>query len=262
MHRLFGRILLFQFRQILAHGLLDLGRFRQLFARNPALLGGIGLDETAVHRQVVSLHQSRFQTARYDLFKQLLEQFRFLKTTVPILRERGVMRNLLIEAQPRKPAPCQMHSQFLHQFALAGDAVQIADQQDAQQQFGIDRGTPRIAVAVPSAARARNSKRCAYRSAAAGGFRESDLPAEVVEQRFRAVVLSHHDQQASDDQNQTEHGRMLSSNMLLLNLILLIDVTFSTPTDGMRRPVSERDAISSQRRASRRKEKETGCEKD
>jgi hypothetical protein len=42
--------------------------------------------------------------------------------------------------------------------------------------------------------------------------------------------LSHHDQQASDDQNQTEHGQMLSSNMLLLNLILLIEVTFSTPT--------------------------------
>src|SRR2546423_15380849 len=53
---------------------------------------------------------------------------------------------------------------------------------------------------------------------------------EVVEQRFTAVVLPHHDQQASDDRNQTEHGRMLSSNMLLLNLILLIDVTFSTPT--------------------------------
>src|ERR1017187_4866628 len=30
--------------------------------------------------------------------------------------------------------------------------------------------------------------------------------AEVVEQRFGAVVLPHHDQQASDDQNQTEHG--------------------------------------------------------
>jgi hypothetical protein len=42
--------------------------------------------------------------------------------------------------------------------------------------------------------------------------------------------LPHHDQQASDDQNQTKHGQMLSSNMLLLNLILLIDVTFSTPT--------------------------------
>jgi hypothetical protein len=43
-------------------------------------------------------------------------------------------------------------------------------------------------------------------------------------------VLPHHDQQASDDGNPTEHGRMLFSNMLLLNLILLIDVTLSTPT--------------------------------
>jgi hypothetical protein len=42
--------------------------------------------------------------------------------------------------------------------------------------------------------------------------------------------LSHHDQQVSDDQNQTEHEQMLPSNMLLLNLTRLIDVTFSTPT--------------------------------
>jgi hypothetical protein len=42
--------------------------------------------------------------------------------------------------------------------------------------------------------------------------------------------LPHHDQQASDDENQTEHGRMPSSNTLPLILILLIDVTFSTPT--------------------------------
>jgi len=42
--------------------------------------------------------------------------------------------------------------------------------------------------------------------------------------------LPHHDQQAPDDQNQTEHGRMLCSNMLLLILISLIGVTFSTPT--------------------------------
>src|SRR4030081_3254235 len=64
------------------------------------------------------------------------------------------------------------------------------------------------------------------------GFRNLIFQAEVVEQRFRVVVLPHHDQQASDDRNQTEHGRMLSSNMLLPNLILLIEVTFSTPTPG------------------------------
>jgi hypothetical protein len=46
--------------------------------------------------------------------------------------------------------------------------------------------------------------------------------------------LPHHDQKSSDDENPTEHGQMLSSNMLLLDLILLIGVTFSTPTSPLR----------------------------
>jgi hypothetical protein len=35
------------------------------------------------------------------------------------------MRDFLIETQAREPAPRQVHAQFLHQLALAGDAVQI-----------------------------------------------------------------------------------------------------------------------------------------
>ena len=49
----------------------------------------------------------------------------------------GVMRDFLIEAQTGEPVPRQMHAQFLHQLAFAGDAVQIADQRNAQQQLGI-----------------------------------------------------------------------------------------------------------------------------
>ena len=67
-----------------------------------------------------------------DAFKQLLEQLRFLKPSVPVFGERGMMRNLLIEAQTGEPAPGQMHAQLLHQLALAGDAVQVANQQYAQ----------------------------------------------------------------------------------------------------------------------------------
>jgi hypothetical protein len=63
------------------------------------------------------------------------------------------------------------------------------------------------------------------------GLRNLILQAEVIEQCFRAVVSPHHDQQASDDENPTEHGQdHFSSNMLLPNLILLIGVTFLTPT--------------------------------
>ena len=48
---------------------------------------------------------------------------------------------------------------------------------------------------------------------------------DAVSNRVRGL-----DAGADDYLVQTEHGRMLSSNMLLPNLILLIDVTFSTPT--------------------------------
>jgi hypothetical protein len=65
--------------------------------------------------------------------------------------------------------------------------------------------------------------------------------AEVVEQRFRAVVSPHHDQQASEDRNQTEPGWMLSSNRLPPNLIPLIDVTFSTPTPGSKNEYGQPD---------------------
>src|SRR5438552_13975092 len=38
-------------------------------------------------------HQSHFHTLLHDLLKQLLEQLRLLKPSVPVLRECGVMRN-------------------------------------------------------------------------------------------------------------------------------------------------------------------------
>ena len=46
-----------------------------------------------------------------------------------------------------EPAPRQMHAQFLHQFAFAGNAVQMTDQENAQPEFGINRGATGLAVA-------------------------------------------------------------------------------------------------------------------
>ena len=132
MRRFFHRVLLFQFLQILTQGLMDLGRFHQLLARDAALFRGIGFHKTAIYRQLLAPYQPHLHTLAHDLFKQLLEQLRFLKPSVPVLGKGGVVGNLLIQAQPGEPAPCQMHAQLFHQLALAGDAVQIANQQDAQ----------------------------------------------------------------------------------------------------------------------------------
>jgi hypothetical protein len=57
-----------------------------------------------------------------------------------------VVRNLLIEAQTGEPAPGQMHAQLLDQFPFAGNAVEIADQKNAQQKFGINRRPTGLAV--------------------------------------------------------------------------------------------------------------------
>jgi len=61
-----------------------------------------------------------------------------VKLTMTVLGKRGVMRNFLIEAEPSKPAPSQMHTQLLDQLSFTRDAVQLADQQDAQGEFRID----------------------------------------------------------------------------------------------------------------------------
>src|SRR6202167_4817072 len=140
------------------------------------------------------------------------------------------MRNLLIEPQAGEPAPSQMHAQLFHKFALAADSVEISDQENAQQELGINRGSARIAVAVFHLLPDELEADVLVDQPWQVGLRNLISEAEVVKERFGAVVLPHHDQQSSDDENQTQHGRMPSSNMLPLNLILLIDVTFSTPT--------------------------------
>src|ERR1022692_152583 len=210
--------------------MVDLGGFGELFPWNAALLRCIGFHEAAIHRQMLAPHQSHFHTLLHDLFEQLLEQFRFLKPPMPVFREGGVMRNLLIETEARKPAPRQMHAQFLHQLAFAADAVEIADQENAQQELGIERRATHFAVALlqPLAHKCKADVFLDQPQQMVLG--NLIFQAEIVEQRFGAVVLPHHDQQSSDDENQTEHGPMPSSNTLLLNLILLIEVTFSTPT--------------------------------
>jgi hypothetical protein len=41
-----------------------------------------------------------------------------------------------------------MHAQFLHQLPSTDDAVEVTDQRNTQQEFGNNRGSPRLTVAV------------------------------------------------------------------------------------------------------------------
>lgn len=61
-----------------------------------------------------------------------------------------------------------MHAQIFHQLALAGDAIEIPDQQKAQQKLGINRGSTGVTVAVLSRCRTN-----------------SDIPVDEQQTRFR-----------------------------------------------------------------------------
>jgi hypothetical protein len=69
-----------------------------------------------------------------------------MKPPMTVLGECRVMWDLLIETQTREPAPGQVHAQLFHQLALAGNAVQITQKQNAQQKLGINGRKARIAV--------------------------------------------------------------------------------------------------------------------
>ena len=86
-----------------------------------------------------------------------------------------------------------MHAQFLDQLALARDAIQIADQQDAQQKLGINRGTPHLAVALLQPLAHKSKADVFFDETQQVGLWNLIFQAKVVEQRFRARLFPHHD---------------------------------------------------------------------
>jgi len=112
-----------------------------------------------------------------------------------VLGKRGVMGNLLIEAESGKPAPSQMHLELLDQFALTSHAIQIADQQDAQQEFRIDRWSARIAIGVFQLLTNEIEADVSVDETERVVFRDLIFNTKVIEQRFGTGVLSHHNPQ-------------------------------------------------------------------
>src|SRR5215469_7293189 len=118
------------------------------------------------------------------------------------------MRNFLIEPQAGEPAPRQVHAQLFHQLALTGDSVQVADQQDAQQQFGIDGWPPAVAIAILQFRSYKIEADVAVNQAQKMVLRNLIFDPEIVEQRLRAGVMSHHEQQASERGNVPQHHEL------------------------------------------------------
>jgi hypothetical protein len=98
-------------------------------------------------------------------------------------------------------APRQMHAQFLHQLAFARDAVEIPDQEDPQKWLRIDRRATVLTVADLQSL-AHKLKADVLLDVVFGNL---IFQTEVLEQRLRAVMASHHEQQASENGNPAKH---------------------------------------------------------
>src|SRR5260370_25509776 len=95
---------------------------------------------------MTSRSQADLNAAPDDRFNQIAEQTRFLETAVPILRERRVVRHFLIKLKPSEPSIREVHPHLFHQAPLAGDAVQVSDQQNSEEQLRIDRRPAGVAI--------------------------------------------------------------------------------------------------------------------
>src|SRR5713226_9094322 len=94
-----------------------------------ALPTGVGSRHRSIHRQIPSFYQTIHQTPPHDLFKHFQKHSRLTKTSVPILRKRCVVWNLLLEVQPSEPTIGQVHPDFFQQAPLAANPVEISHQQ-------------------------------------------------------------------------------------------------------------------------------------
>ncbi len=86
-----------------------------------------------------------------------------------------------------------MHTQLLDKLALAADAVQIVNQQNPQQELWIDRRTTCFAIAILQSLAHEPEVDMLINQPQQMILWNLIFQSEVVEQRFRAGVPTHHE---------------------------------------------------------------------
>src|SRR5262247_1612638 len=110
----------FECCQILSHstlltlllGPIDLGR------RLTVIAARIRLHDARVHRKSLALDQAGRHTGRNDALEYVAKDIALPEPVQPVLRERRMVRNLVVEIEPAEPPIGQMQLDFLGQLAL------------------------------------------------------------------------------------------------------------------------------------------------
>ena len=99
------------------------------------------LDQAAVDAEVLA----REQAADLPLIQNLGQKFGgnvAREQAIPVLRERRMIPDLIVDPEPDEPAEQEVEAQPLHQLALRADRIERLQQERPQQLFGRDRRAP------------------------------------------------------------------------------------------------------------------------
>jgi len=105
------------------------------------LVTGISGDQADIHRESFSLDRACRHAASPNFIEHPAERTALAEPSMPVLRECGVVRNGILQAQTAEPTMGQIQMHFLTQAAFGTDAIAVADDEHADHQLRIDGGT-------------------------------------------------------------------------------------------------------------------------
>ena len=108
----------------------------------------IGFDQAGIDCHALTADQTFFDAPRNSRLEKVAQQFALAEASMPVLGERRVIRDTLIQIEAAEPSICQVQMHLFAQPSLRADAEAIADQQHPDQQFRIDRWTTGVAVEI------------------------------------------------------------------------------------------------------------------
>jgi hypothetical protein len=183
--------------EILAHrtrlGLAIRGpRFGHAVPWQALVAARVGVDLTAVHRRALAGHKARLGAAAHDLLEQSAEHVAVAEAVVPVLAEGAVVWHGAVQAETAEPAMGQVEVDLGAELPFRADAAQVADQQHAGHQLGINRGPPDRAVVGRHDTADERCIEQGIDGAQRVVGRHMVLNPERVKQRFRHHPLAHH----------------------------------------------------------------------
>ena len=110
-------------------------------AGDRSALVGVGLDEARIDGETLAADEAGRDAGEHDAFEHMAQHVAVAEAAMPVLGERRVVGNLVVEVEPAEPAECQPVRDLLAQPPLRADAIAVADDEHADEQLRIGPGT-------------------------------------------------------------------------------------------------------------------------